>query len=81
MKITLHIEQDAEAAACCWPDVTRSVRSWAATYVSPVPEVCPAPPGGMELSMSLQVDDFLSAISQLHRNLYELQVNFTLSVD
>jgi len=81
MKITLHIEQDAEAAACCWPDVTRSVRNWAATYVSPVPDVRPAPPGGMELSLSLQVDDFLSAISQLHRNLYELQVNFTLSVD
>jgi hypothetical protein len=41
--------------------------------------LCIAPQGGMEITLDLQTDDLLSAIRQLHRDLYDLQVNFTVS--
>jgi hypothetical protein len=81
MQITLHIEQDAEAASCPWDEVAGVVRNWAAAYVTPAPDLLPAPAGGMALSLALPAAVFLPAVSQLHQNLYELRVNFTLSVD
>jgi len=79
MKITLCIGEDAESSGCSWVEVEKVVRRWASTYAASLPHLCFAPQGGMAITLDLQTDDLLSAIRELHSDLYDLQVNFTVS--
>jgi len=81
MKITLCIEEDAESAGCNLSEVEKVVRHWSSTHAASLPHVCLTPQAGMAITLDLQTDDLLSAIRQLHDDLYDLQVNFTVSVD
>ena len=80
-RLTLCIEEDAESSGCSWPAVDKVVRHWAASHAQLQPALCFSPQGGRKLTLALQTADLLTAIRQLHDNLYELEVNFTVSVD
>lgn len=54
------------------------VRHWAAIHGSSLPAWCFSQQGGREWTFDLQTDDLLTAIRQLHDDLYDLQVNFTV---
>jgi len=79
MRITLCIEQDAESSGCNWQEVEKAVHRWAATHAASLSYLCPAPQAGMTINVALQTDDLFSAIRRLHDDLYDLQVNFTVS--
>ncbi|MBI5559619.1 MAG: hypothetical protein HY885_18505 [Deltaproteobacteria bacterium] len=83
MRIHLNINADSEAAGCGnWREVDNVLRVWAAVYAGAVPEVVrSAAKGGGQVVFDLQTADIVSAIMQLHAKLYDLQVNFTASVD
>ncbi|RJX26403.1 MAG: hypothetical protein C4531_15890 [Desulfurivibrio sp.] len=81
MKITLRLEADDEASACNWPAVQEAVRRWAAGQAASPPACSFSGPRRRELTLDLQTADLLSAIRQLHEELYDREVNFTVSVD
>lgn len=81
MKITLRLEADGEASAGNWPAVEEAVGRWAAGQVASPPACCFAGQRRRELTLDLQTADLLSAIRQLHEELYDREVNFTVSVD
>ncbi|MBU4260490.1 MAG: hypothetical protein KKC76_01235 [Proteobacteria bacterium] len=78
-KISLCIEQDAEVCGCCWTEVEKVVRHWATIHGSSLPAWCFPQQGGREWTFDLQTDELLTAIRQLHNDLYDLQVSFTVS--
>jgi len=80
-RLTLCIKEDAESSGCSWPEVDKVVRHWAASHgAASLPAWC-FPQGGRKMTLDLQTADLLTAIRQLHDELYELEVNFTVSVD
>lgn len=81
MKITLRIEEDDESAGGSRGEVEKAVRHWAATYAASLSHLCLTPQASLLITLDLQTDDLLTAIRRLHGDLYDLRVNFTVSVD
>ena len=77
-RLTLCIEEEAESSGCSWPEVAKVVRHWATIHGASLPAWCFSQQGGREWTFDLQTDDLLTAIRQLHDDLYDLQVNFTV---
>lgn len=81
MKITLRIEEDDESAGGSRGEVEKAVRHWAATNAASLSHLCLTPQASLLITLDLQTDDLLTAIRRLHGDLYDLRVNFTVSVD
>ncbi|MBU0907925.1 MAG: hypothetical protein KKA54_12625 [Proteobacteria bacterium] len=82
MKITLRIEEDADLSTCPWPKVDKVVRQWATSHGSSLPLDFFLPlQRNMSVELDVQTDDLITAVRRLHDELYDLQVNFTVSVD
>ncbi len=78
MKVTLSLQQDTDATSCRWQKIAQIVRVWSERYTQK--SVLPPTPekGIAEISLDFTDNDLTSAIRELHEQLFDYQVNFTV---
>lgn len=80
MRVKLIVFQESESVECPWDEIEKVLLRWTAAHASFSTDFCFPRQSTREIILDLQANDQLLAIRQLHDELYDLRVNFILTV-
>ncbi len=80
MKVKLSLLQDGDAHSCNWHEIAKIVQEWSMRHTEKEASLVTPVKGAAELSLDYTGDDLTFSIQELHGQLYDHQVNFTVLV-